>query len=256
MPKIKTGGSRVKASKAKTTDPQPDKNGILDLSTLSDEALDIVLSAVTEAPAPKKSKKKVADPEVDDTDDTDDTDDEDTDEVADVDPDEVEDDDETDGDEDDEDDEDEPSPADLLAAEKERRAKAKKKDLSARRQSTKRIDLAGDALSGSRSEEFSQMRIDLAEERWQGKRKALVAAGVPPFLLDLAEPVLSSPDATVVDLSNSDDPVNVNDILLSVLDGVKGMIDLTPEIGHRFDLSEDESQASDDLLDEWNQQYG
>jgi len=105
--------------------------------------------------------------------------------------------------------------------------------------------------------QFSQMRLDLAEERWERDRDAYVEAGVPPFLLDLAEPVLSLPDALTIDLSD-DEVLDASDTIRKMLDGVRGIVDLTGEVGHQIDLSANEEtrDEADKFLDEWEKQYG
>lgn len=105
--------------------------------------------------------------------------------------------------------------------------------------------------------QFQQMRFDLAEERWDNDRSDYLRAGVPAFLLDLAEPVLSLPDAMTIDLSD-DEVLDASETIRKMLDGVKGIIDLTGEVGHQMDLSEDEETRddADKFLDEWDKQYG
>lgn len=104
-------------------------------------------------------------------------------------------------------------------------------------------------LSTSDNAEVKQMRQDLAKERWDSKRKDLVRRGVPPFMLDLAEPVLSSPDAVIIDLSTSDDPVDAKAVITALVEGMQGIVDIRPEVGHQVDLSEDNSDAA--LLAAW-----
>lgn len=101
-----------------------------------------------------------------------------------------------------------------------------------------------------------QMQIDLAEERWNRERDGLLSEGVPAFLLDLAEPVLSQPEAMTIDLSD-DESINATDTIRKMLEGVKGIIDLTGEVGHQFDLTDGKADDSTQaFLDEWNKQYG
>lgn len=117
-------------------------------------------------------------------------------------------------------------------------------------------DLSDAVLDTEGRDEITQMRIDLAEERFKAERKDLLRAGVPKHLVDLAAPILSSPDATMLDLSNADEPVNATEIVRGVLEGVKGMIDLRPEIGHPVDLSTSEEDGETALLKQWEQEYG
>lgn len=264
MPRKTAAVSRSVKAKAKTREPA---SNLLDLSTLTDSELDILLAATApvEAPAVKKSKKvtetveepvdEADDDEVDpdDIDDEDDEDSEDDDESDDED--DESDDDEVEAEDDEEVDESEdlavPSAlADALGAEKASRnakPKGKKKaaavppvtNLSSKVKRRQAIDLAAGALDGGDRESLQAMREEIAEERWTNRRKQYIRDGVPPFLLDLAAPLLSSPDAAVIDLSTSDESINATEILGNVLDGVKGLIDLRPEIGHRIDLSDD-----------------
>lgn len=105
-------------------------------------------------------------------------------------------------------------------------------------------------------DDLTQTRIDLAQERYKAERKALVQAGVPPFLIDLAEPLLASPEAVTIDLSNADEPVNATEAVRKILNGVKGMIDIRPEIGHQVDLSATEDDVEAALLAQWDTEYG
>lgn len=108
--------------------------------------------------------------------------------------------------------------------------------------------------NGERSQ-FAQMRLDLAEEKWGRSRAEYVAAGVPPFLLDLAEPILSLPDSFTIDLSE-DETLDASDTIRQMLDGVKGVIDMTDEIGHQIDLTGDEDDEVSSFLKTWDEQYG
>lgn len=119
-----------------------------------------------------------------------------------------------------------------------------------------------DATAAQRSADHDtvrQMQIDLAEQRWSNERSTFVRAGVPPFLLDLAEPVLSSPDAFTIDLSDTE-TINAGDTIRKMLDGVKGLIDMTPEIGHQIDLSDsgdgDDNDPDQAFIEAWDKQYG
>ncbi len=105
--------------------------------------------------------------------------------------------------------------------------------------------------------QFQQMRIDLAEDKWQTQRGEYLAAGVPAFLLDLAEPVLSLPDPLTIDLAD-DETLDASETIRKMLDGVKGVVDLTGELGHSLDLTADQDQKSeaDEFLDAWGKQYG
>lgn len=122
-------------------------------------------------------------------------------------------------------------------------------------------DLSDDddgVIRRSEVSQFAQMRIDLAEQNWQRTRDAYLRDGVPAFFLDLAEPVLSQPDAITIDLSESgEDDIDVSATVLSMLEGLKKVVDLTGEIGTSIDLSDDdEAKSTDDALyDQWDKEY-
>lgn len=100
------------------------------------------------------------------------------------------------------------------------------------------------------------MQIDLAEQKWNGQRSDYLRAGVPPFLLDLAEPVLKQPESVTLDLSEGES-LDASATIRKMLDGVKGLIDLGPEVGHMVDLSDVHVDDADKaFLDEWDKTYG
>lgn len=118
-------------------------------------------------------------------------------------------------------------------------------------------DLSDSVIRREEVSQFGQMRIDLAKRDWNTRRDGYLRDGVPAFLLDLAEPVLSQPDKVTLDLADSDDEFDVSETVTKMLDGVKRIVDLTGEIGTSLDvdLSEEEQSEADALLDEWNANY-
>jgi hypothetical protein len=100
-----------------------------------------------------------------------------------------------------------------------------------------------------------KVQIDLADQRWKHEREGYLNAGVPAFMLDLAEPVLKQPEAVTLDLSD-DESINATKIIREMLDGAKGVVDLTGELGHAIDLSSDPADATQEFLDAWDEQYG
>lgn len=119
-------------------------------------------------------------------------------------------------------------------------------------------DPDADLSEGERSfrTQFAKMRRQTAEREWGQVRAAYQNAGVPPYLLDLAEPILSNPDDVTLDLSEDED-LDVKGTIVEMLDGVKHIVDLSGEIGHQVDtdLSEEEKSESDALLDQWDETY-
>lgn len=93
----------------------------------------------------------------------------------------------------------------------------------------------------------------LADQAWNTERAALVARGIPPAMVDLAEPVLHHPGGFTVDLSHEDGPeVDIRDIVSKLLDGMAGYVDLAQETGHggQFDQSQD-ADPDQPILDAW-----
>lgn len=171
--------------------------------------------------------------------------------------------------EDEDEDEIDPDEVEDLEAETRKRRKKSKTKISIEKESEDDGDDEGDdddedetdlsevATNRSLATQVRQMQIDLAEGRWEGERTAYEVAGVPPFLLDLAEPVLSQPNAMTIDLSDGE-TVDATATIRKMLDGVKGVMDFTPEIGHQIDLTanQEPEDGAKVLLDAWDEQYG
>lgn len=103
--------------------------------------------------------------------------------------------------------------------------------------------------------DIKAFRRERAEEKWETERAKLTLAGVPPFMLDLAEPVLQSPEAFTIDLSD-DEEIDAKSIIREMLNKSVGLVDLSDEEGHSIDLSDkaDEFEGKD-LLDAWEKSY-
>jgi hypothetical protein len=83
-----------------------------------------------------------------------------------------------------------------------------------------------------------------AEIRWSGQRESLLSKGVPPWVLDLAEPVLARANDTVVDLSNyGEDDINLTEMVAELVEGYKGTIDFSAPSGHGGDGDDDPDKA-------------
>lgn len=104
---------------------------------------------------------------------------------------------------------------------------------------------------------FREFRAATAKKDWQRDRRSYVKEGVPPYLLDLAEPVLSEPVSTTIDLSDGT-KTDASSVIRDMLDAVKGFVDVRPELGHQVDLSEDDDQqdATSKMLAQWDTEYG
>lgn len=112
------------------------------------------------------------------------------------------------------------------------------------------------AVVASLSNEWVAFRKEQRKSKWDDRKAKLAKAGVPPFLLDLAEPVMLAEPQTI-DLSNGSS-VDAKDVIDKMLDGFTGVVDLTAEMGHSIDLSDlggkDDPDAA--LLKEWSDTYG
>lgn len=103
-----------------------------------------------------------------------------------------------------------------------------------------------------------RLELKLAAQEWREQKGELVRAGVPPFLVDLATPVMAQPDKLVIDLSESGErDVDAKAVIGKMLDGVKGMIDLAPEMGHGISsISDDKDDPTRQRLALWEKEYG
>lgn len=276
------GGSRMatktKAKKAKVTRPA---NGVvtvttskgkskIDLSALSDEEFQALLDlSVAEGVAEGDEDEDVLDVTADLSDeDEDDEDDSDEDED-----DESDDDDEDDDEEEEEDDEDEDDDTDLAIPDSfKKNIKGGKAKVAGKGTKKGVVQDEGNPFAkgkGKRKKKSSAAEMAslsfaerMAKADWRRERRDLAREGVPPFMLDLATPIMESPDAVTIDLSE-DDTLDVTTTMRKMLDGMKGVIEIKPEIGHSIDLSlvddEGNSKRQDstkDFLDAWTNEYG
>lgn len=114
------------------------------------------------------------------------------------------------------------------------------------------VDLAA-GLVGVTGDEAKADRTEAARLRFQIAARDYRDAGVPPHLIDLAEPILSLSDdeAEQIDLSSpaTGEPIDVRGIVRDMLDAVKGTIDLSREDGYGHESGQD-AQGTD-LADRW-----
>lgn len=89
-----------------------------------------------------------------------------------------------------------------------------------------------------------------AEIKWSATRAATLRKGVPPWVLDLAEPVLMRPNDTVLDLSEfeDEDDINITQIVQKLVAGYEGTIDFSEQEGHGgSDDSDPEKSVREDF---------
>ena len=101
------------------------------------------------------------------------------------------------------------------------------------------------------------MELNLAEERWDRTSRELIRKGVPPYMVDLAAPVLSLPESQTLDLAEGKSLDNPAAIIRRLLDSSAGLVDLSEERGHMVDLSDALNKEDPDAeaLAAWNSEY-
>lgn len=94
------------------------------------------------------------------------------------------------------------------------------------------IDLA--AQNAALTDQMADMHAQMAAQEWAAERETLLHQGVPPAMLDLAEPVLSAANAGhSIDLSNTEGTtVDVAGVVRGLLRHHIGYVDLSSEQGH------------------------
>lgn len=112
------------------------------------------------------------------------------------------------------------------------------------------IDLANQRADFA-NEQVYRMALDLAEARWQNESVDYLRDGVPPAILDLAQPLLALPEDQVVDLSNGES-VNASEVVRNILAQVR-VLDLSTERGHSYGTGA-KADPTDSILDEWDRQ--
>lgn len=112
----------------------------------------------------------------------------------------------------------------------------------------KRIELA-ESQAKDASDRAARLEADLAKERFEARRSELLHAGVPPAIVNLAEPILARPGDAKIELSNGGS-VDARDVVEKILDEARGTIDLS-ERGRS--VAEENSQEAEAkrLAEEW-----
>jgi len=107
--------------------------------------------------------------------------------------------------------------------------------------------------------EIAQMRAAAVQETWQARKALLLSQGVPPAALDLADPVMTSVDSQVYDLSDGEGgvvKVDAKTQMLGQLELMKGMIDLGGELGHGQSGMVGSPDDTPENYDKWLGEYG
>jgi hypothetical protein len=112
--------------------------------------------------------------------------------------------------------------------------------------STDPVDLQN-AADDANLRRIENLEISLANERFANEARRFADQGIPPAIVELCRPILTLPQAPVIDLSNGDH-IDVGQILRSVLDECSGFVNLGQENGW-FDPTADDEQREEDVLD-------
>lgn len=113
------------------------------------------------------------------------------------------------------------------------------------------IDLAA-AMVADNEDEVQVARRQTAGARYELAAERYGNDGVPPFILELARPVLElADDDTVLELSSpaTGDPIDVRGIVTGLLDAFRGTVDLSTEDGYSHE--DPAEQQENDTADRW-----
>jgi len=102
----------------------------------------------------------------------------------------------------------------------------------------KQIDLA----VAQERKRIGALEAQLALSAFEREAAAWIDAGVPPAMVELAKPILSTTGDNVIELSNGT-KTDVRDTIRQLLDGYKGYVELATERGHSFSCDGDQTDA-------------
>lgn len=112
-------------------------------------------------------------------------------------------------------------------------------------------------LSESRASQALKLaeeaRKEAAAERWSAQKSLLIRDGVPPAIVALAEPVLSSPKKAVIKLSDTDE-VDASKVVADILEACKGTISFS-ESGSQTHREGGNGDVDKDFA-EWASEWG
>lgn len=113
------------------------------------------------------------------------------------------------------------------------------------------IDLANQRADAATARAEEALRR-VADAEWKQTREGYMTAGVPAHAIDLAAPILNRADDMVIDLSFTDsDDINASAIVRDLLDQMKGMVDLSNEVGHVGQFDGNGEDPDQGILDRW-----
>lgn len=115
------------------------------------------------------------------------------------------------------------------------------------------LDLASGMVADA-DDETQVHRRSAATARYELARERYGKAGVPPYLLDLARPILEvdEHDTTSLDLASpaTGDPIDVRGIVVGLLDAFRGTVDLSTEAGHAH--HDADGEHTETVADAWS----
>ena len=117
------------------------------------------------------------------------------------------------------------------------------------------IELATQRAAAAEERANEALR-QMAEAKWERFASEKLAAGVPPYVLDLAKPVLNMPESMTIDLSNDgSSTLDVGAIVSQLVEGYEGTVDLAKEAGHSG-VSVKEGDPDAEMMAMWDAQFG
>lgn len=119
---------------------------------------------------------------------------------------------------------------------------------AAHQDATEALELANQRIA-ELTERQASTEAQLAAERFDRERTALIQDGVPPAMVDLAAPLLSLPHPPVLELANSD-RIDVPKLVRDLLAQAKGFVELHAERGHTF-TNDPEEDREQQILAAW-----
>jgi hypothetical protein len=103
---------------------------------------------------------------------------------------------------------------------------------------------ADDALKA-----LADLHASAAKDKWSAQRALLLSQGVPPAALDLAAPIMEAVESQTYDLSTPDGEIKVSakTQMLSQLELMKGIVDLSGERGHGVSGNDPDAPSQDEM---------
>lgn len=114
------------------------------------------------------------------------------------------------------------------------------------------VDTEARTAAKAAQEQIDSLRRDLARSKWETQAQALASDGVPPAAIELARAIMESPDDKVIELSSGQSTTD-KERTLSLLEGMKGTIDMGGEIGHQVGAL---TKSDMEELEDWSKALG